>query len=225
MRKEPQAPLDSERVYQAFVTVSQQDLLGVKGILSHNRPAMDKLRLLAIGLAFFAALAAGESIADQDDPRLDSLFGHLKEASDPQEARFIEGLIWGIWSQHDDDAIVALMRNGEAAMVRNDYTGAIRAFDQVIAIAPEYAEGWNKRATVRYLIGDYRASLADIAETLAREPRHFGALSGRGLVYSALERPEDALESFEAALKVNPQMIGPRVNVEALRKHLREQKI
>ena len=90
----------------------------------------------------------------------------------------------------------------------------------IVAIAPGFAEGWNKRATVHYLLGNYDKSLTDIAETLALEPRHFGALSGRGLVYMALEEEELALDSFEAALEVYPLAHGARHNADALRDRL-----
>src|SRR3546814_18294378 len=114
----------------------------------------------------------------------------LLEAPVPGEAQQIEGEIWHIWMQSDDGAINGLMRDGVAALSRRDYSHALAKFDQMVVIAPGFAEGWNKRATVHYLLGNYGESLADIAETLALEPRHFGALSGRGLVYLRLRSEE-----------------------------------
>ncbi len=187
---------------------------------------MGRLRATILGLlAFLALLTAGPAMADQRDGRLPALFAALLDAPDPHAAQALEAEIWTIWYEHDDRAIVLLMRQGRGAMVRRDFTGALRSFDQVVKIAPGYAEGWNARATLYYLMGEHQASLADIEKTLALEPRHFGALSGRGLVFVALERWEAALEAFEAALAVNPQMPGPRMNAEAIRKELSDREI
>lgn len=177
--------------------------------------------LLAVGLS----LAAGTTGADQEDARLDGLFEALRSAEGGTTARATEASIWQLWIEHPDTAVQLLMRNGVAAMQRGDNRSALEDFDQIVRIAPGFAEGWNKRATVHYLLGNYEDSLADIDETLALEPRHFGALSGRGLVYSALEDPERALDAFEAALEVNPHMPGARSNAEALRKLLEGQRI
>ena len=133
--------------------------------------------------------------------------------------------IWQIWIEFDDRAVELLMEDGMAAMARRDYRGALGKFDQIVHIAPDFAEGWNKRATVHYLIGNYGESLSDIEKTLALEPRHFGALSGRGLVYIELEEEVLALESFEAALKVHPLLPGARHNAAALRKRLENREI
>ena len=187
---------------------------------------MSRSRATVLGLVAFLALsAAGPAAADQRDGRLPALFAALLDAPDHVAAQALETEIWTIWYEHDDRAIVLLMRQGRAAMARRDYAGAQRSFDQVVKIAPDYAEGWNARATQHYLMGGYQASLADIEKTLALEPRHFGALSGRGLVYAALERWEAALAAFEAALAVNPQMPGPRLNAAAIRKELSDREI
>lgn len=163
--------------------------------------------------------------ADQKDGRLPGLFKNLHGAPNLETAQAIEVQIWHIWFQNDDNAIVLLMEQGEAAMGRRAYDSALRSFNQVIQIAPDFAEGWNRRATLYYLMGRYDDSLADIEKTLALEPRHFGALSGRGLVYSALEELDLALRSFEAALAVNPHMVGARINAEAIRKNLEDRDI
>ena len=176
-------------------------------------------------MVLVALLAVAPAAADQDDARLDGLFQELKTAPNHGAAQGAEVAIWGIWYEHDDDAIEQLMVKGRDAMGRRDFKGALRSIDQVIALAPDFAEGWNLRATLYYLMGSYEASLDDIKETLSREPRHFGALSGRGLVYSQLDEPELALRSFEEALIVNPQMPGPRVNAEVIRKELQDREI
>ena len=102
-------------------------------------------------------------------------------------------------------------------MSRRDYGSALETFEVMVGLAPDFAEGWNKRATVHWLLGNYQDSLDDIDKTLALEPRHFGALSGRGLVYINLEEWELALQAFDDALDVYPQMVGPRVNADAIR--------
>ncbi len=117
------------------------------------------------------------------------------------------------------------MQSGIDDMSRRNLPAALEAYHQVVAIAPDFAEGWNKRATVHYLMGNLNQSLKDIARTLELEPRHFGALSGRGLVYAKLDDLERALDSFEAAVAVNPQMIGPRINAEAIRQVLKGREI
>jgi len=175
-------------------------------------------RIIAIAFILLASTLSAPSRADQTDPRLDDLFDELKAAPDIQSAAPIELAIWNIWVQHDDQVITTLMGQGIAAMSRRDYSSALRTFDQMVNLAPGFAEAWNKRATVHYLLGNYRESLADIKKTLALAPRHFGALSGRGLVYIALEEEEKALQSFEEALAVHPNMEGARQNAELLRK-------
>ncbi|NIA69088.1 tetratricopeptide repeat protein [Pelagibius litoralis] len=173
----------------------------------------------------FSLFAALPSAADQNDARLEKLFDRLLEAPGPAEAQAVEGAIWSIWAQSDDGAVRALMEDGVAAMSRRDYRRALSKFEQMVAIAPDFAEGWNKRATVHYLMGRYDQSLADVARTLALEPRHFGALSGRGLIYVALEDEKRALDSFEEALVIHPNLISAAINAEALRKILREREI
>src|SRR3546814_496340 len=139
-------------------------------------------------LLVLAVLAAPRpAAADQNDSRLDELFIRLLEAPAPGEAQRIEGEIWRIWLESDDGAVRGLMRDGLAAMQRGDYPHALAKFDQMVLIAPDFAEGWNKRATVHYLLGNDGQSLDDIAKTLELEPRHFGAPAGRGLGYLRLE--------------------------------------
>lgn len=171
--------------------------------------------LLAAGLAL---LPAGAALADQKDPRLDELFDLLKKAPDSATARGIEQLIWAIWMQSDNPEVTKLMNEGVAAMSAAEFKAALGAFGRVTAIAPDFAEGWNKLATVHYITGDYQASLDDIERTLELEPRHFGALSGLGLVQAGLDRDEQALDAFERALAIDPQMESARLNAEAIRR-------
>ncbi|MGI9462983.1 MAG: tetratricopeptide repeat protein [Aestuariivirgaceae bacterium] len=167
----------------------------------------------------------GPAFADQTDPRLTGLFADLKVISGPAAAAPIERKIWTIWLETQDETVQALMKKGIERMGAGDLRTALAAFNHVVEAAPDFAEGWNKRATVYYLMEKFDESLADIITTLKLEPRHFGALSGRGLIYVRLEDLNKALTAFEAALAVNPQMIGPRSNVEAIRKILKQRDI
>jgi len=179
----------------------------------------------AIVLLVCMGFAAAPAAADQQDPRLEELFALLKAAPSYGAAQPAEAAVWGIWSETDDPAVRILMGNGIAAVARRDYRSALEKFDQIVAIAPDYAEGWNKRATVHYLLGLYPASLSDIDKTLGLEPRHFGALSGRGLVFIELNEEELALESFEAALAIHPNLPGAANNAKILRKRIEDRAI
>ncbi len=181
--------------------------------------------LRAVVLTASLALASAPAHADQTDTRLDALFSDLAAAPAPGAAAPVEGKIWSIWLETGDKAVAELLESGIERMAHGDFTAAVKAFDQVIAQAPDFAEGWNKRATVHYLMNNFQQSLEDIAKTLELEPRHFGALSGRGLVYIKLDDLQNALTAFEEALDVYPQMVGPRVNAEAIRRVLKQRDI
>jgi tetratricopeptide (TPR) repeat protein len=177
-------------------------------------------------LLIFAALAIGATAhADQTDTRLNALFDQLKVATAPREAVVIEQKIWAIWLEVPQENIRVLMDEGLGAMRRNDGQAALKVFDQVVMLAPDFAEGWNKRATVHYLLRNYEESLADIDATVELEPRHFGALSGRGLVFVKLRNLQKALAAFEAALEVHPQSRGGEANVETIRELLGQREI
>ncbi len=182
--------------------------------------------LCGICAALVVGLMAAPAVqADQNDSRLDALFVRLLEAPGPGEAQVVEGLIWSIWVQSDDGAVQILMHDGIEALQRGDYRRALSKFEQMVVIAPDFAEGWNKRATAHYLLGNYAQSLADISKTLKLEPRHFGALSGRGLVYIELEDERRALKAFEDALSIHPNLTSAAINAAQLRKILRERRI
>jgi tetratricopeptide (TPR) repeat protein len=178
-------------------------------------------RLLILVLA--SVLAFGPvAMARQDDSRLDDLFSRLQLTNDVQEARLIEGLIWTLWFESGSPDIDRLLEAGNDAMGAGRYDEALARFSRVIERDPTFAEGWNRRATLYYLMGNFDASVRDIQETLAREPRHFGALSGLGLINSALERWDSAVKAYEEALRVNPFLPGAKKNVEDLRKKLEQ---
>ena len=165
-------------------------------------------------------LIAAPARADQDDPRLDTLFDRLENADSRGQAQMIAGRIWAIWFQHPNGYVEALLRQGREALQDGDLEGALIAFDDAVRKAPGFAEAWNARATVNYQMGNYQRSLADIRRTLTLEPRHFGALSGRGLCYLALDRPEKALAAFQASLEVHPYQPGVKAQVRDLKAEL-----
>lgn len=168
-------------------------------------------------LLFVLALSQ-PAAADQNDPRLDALFEILRAGPSYAHVQPAEAQIWIIWTQHEDESAQLLMNEGLRAMNLGDMTKARGLFDVLIAEQPSFAEAWNKRATVNYLLSDYEASLKDIEATLALEPRHFGALAGRGLVQSALGNVPEAITSFEQTLAVHPWAPGARMNLESLRR-------
>jgi Flp pilus assembly protein TadD len=181
--------------------------------------------VLAAGLLADALLASGllaspAALADQKDPRLDGLFARLKVASDLAAAQPIEAEIWGIWMQSGDDNVDNLMAIGVAGLNEEDYNQAYEAFSRVVKLAPNFAEGWNKRATTLYLMGRFVESVQDIRKTLALEPRHFGALSGLGMCEEQLNKDKEALDAFQKALSLDPNMLGVKLSVDEIKKRL-----
>lgn len=182
-------------------------------------------RRAAIGAAILVVLLitgpGHPAAADQDDPRLDGLFERLQTTPNPAEARAVEQSIWRVWLEADDAGVNRLMREGVLAMHGQRYGAALQVFDRIVEQAPQFAEAWNKRATVHFLMGNWQASVRDIQQTLALEPRHFGALFGLGMIYDALDQREAALRSYEAMLVLNPHSQSTRERIEELREQLR----
>ena len=146
--------------------------------------------------------------AERGEPTysLDTLFAALKIAPDEASAKAIEDRIWAVWTASGSDTCSLLMSRAKDAIDDKDYDLAIKLLDAVIAIKPNYVEAWNRRATVYYLKQDYAHSIADIAAVLAREPRHFGALSGLGMMLQEIGDDKDALEAYRKALAVDPHL-------------------
>jgi tetratricopeptide (TPR) repeat protein len=179
------------------------------------------MRLRALcRVALLWGLTAAPALADQNDARLEGLFERLHQAGDSETAQGLERQIWAIWLEIGDPESEGLLQRGVAAMAIDDLSRAAAAFDALVARSPGFAEGWNKRATLRWLVGDYAGSVHDIQSTLALEPRHFGALSGLGLIYTEIGEPEAAIRSFEAALALHPFLPGARESVDRLRRML-----
>ena len=161
-------------------------------------------------------LAARPAPADQTDPRLPALFEALMASPDPIAAANIEGQIWQLWLDGGSEAINQQLRIGMRAMSDGRLHAAIAAFSDVTSRAPGFAEGWNKRATAYYLAGQLDSSMADIERTLALEARHFGAISGMGLIFLQLGDERGALRAFQEVLKINPNSPVARAQVKVL---------
>ena len=182
-------------------------------------------RLPALAFALLVLLAAAPAPADQNDPALDDLFSDLKTAQSPQQVRQIETQIWAHWFDTGSEEIDQMLRAGDIALSTGRFNRSYALLNGVIESRPDLSEAWNRRATLRYLMGDYEGSIADIDETLKREPRHFGALSGLGLCHLKLGNQEEALAAFERALIHHPHMPGVKRNVEQLHKLLGREEI
>jgi tetratricopeptide (TPR) repeat protein len=178
------------------------------------------------GLILTWFLAGGISApADQKDARLPALFDQLKSAASPEDAAAVEAQIWAIWLEANDPKLDTLMTEGSEAMSAQQFGTALEKFNAIIAARPDFAEGWNKRATLFYLMGDYTHSLADIDHTLELEPRHIGALSGLGLVNLQMQREEAAADAFERVLKLDPQNTSAKQNLSIVKDILKRKQI
>ena len=137
---------------------------------------------------------------------LDRLFAALKVAPDDDSAKYIENRIWAIWLASSSDTANLLMGRAKTATDAKDFDLAIRLLNAIIDIRPDFTEAWNRRATVYYTKKDFGHALADIHEVLAREPRHFGALSGLGIILQELGDDKRALDAFRRALAIHPHL-------------------
>ena len=174
-------------------------------------------------LTAWALLAAGTAAADQNAPELDTLFIDLANAETARAAARVEDQIWKEWLTGPTDDDSALLIRVLDAMSARDYRTALEQLDTLHARAPEFAEAWNQRAIVLFLMQDFEGSLAAIDKTLALEPRHFGALAGGGQCYLHLGQPRQALSSFREALNIHPWMHGLQSQVEMLKRTLERQ--
>ncbi|MDF3813534.1 MULTISPECIES: tetratricopeptide repeat protein [Rhodopseudomonas] len=137
---------------------------------------------------------------------LDFLFGALKAAPDEAGAKHVEAKIWALWTRTSSDTTALLMLRAKTAMAAKQMDIALQLLDAVIKLKPDYVEAWNRRATVYYLQNDYTHSLEDIEQVLVREPRHFGALAGLGMIMRELGDDKRALDAFRQALAINPHL-------------------
>jgi tetratricopeptide (TPR) repeat protein len=142
----------------------------------------------------------------QGNLNLDRLFDALKVAPDDESAKYVENRIWAMWIATDSDTTTLLMSRVKAAVDAKDLDLGIKLLTAVIDIRPDYIEAWNRRATIYYMKKDFDDSLSDIHEVLKREPRHFGALSGLGMIMQEVGDDKHALEAFRRALAVHPRL-------------------
>jgi tetratricopeptide (TPR) repeat protein len=181
-------------------------------------------RIAVLGI-LLSSLAGGPAPADQNAANLDPLFRDLARAEYPETALQLEREIWRTWLESGDEAVDRELRAGIRAMQQGRMEEALERFDTVVEMAPDFSEGWNKRATAHYLNGELAESMRDIQQTLSLEPRHFGAISGMGLIF--MQRGDDraALEAFEEVLKIHPMAHGAGKHAERLRAKLGDREI
>ncbi len=175
---------------------------------------------LVAAVAGALALLASAGAARQDNSDLPKLFDELRGSTSPELAFMVERRIWDIWNAADRRDVDRLMALGRAAMSMGDYETALRRFDEVVELDPQFSEGLNKRATVRFLRREWEESLADIDRVLALEARHFGAIEGSALIFEERGELEKALEAYERVLAIHPYARGVRDRIEALRERL-----
>ena len=166
------------------------------------------LRHGIIASAFALSLSAAPAAwGDQTDPVLPSLFQDLQTVTEPGDIQRITAEIWQRWSTHPtEETLTARLTRGVTMMNQGDYIHAEGIFTDIISEDPNFAEAWNRRATLYFIMGQFGKSRADIAQTLAIEPRHFGALAGLGLIEMHLQNYEAALLAYEEAAAIHPHM-------------------
>ena len=165
-----------------------------------NMRVISKILIVTISLLFASKIA----LADQNDPRLNNLFKKLNETENQDEIRDLISDIWNIWYEVDDPKVIEYFEKGIQAMNLRNYPLAIRFFNNLIEEDPNFAEGWNKRATVHFMMGNFDQSMQDIIKTLELEPRHFGALDGMGLIFIHQGQFQQAIDVYDKMLEIFP---------------------
>ena len=179
-----------------------------------------------ISFIFIFFLFSSSLLADDNKKEIDKLFVQLKSALNFENSKKIEDKIWDLWTTHPTkNNLTKLLADGSSAMMDNKLDAAYDKFSEVIELDPNWAEAWNKRATVLYLMGNYELSQKDIDVVLNLEKRHFGALSGQGLVQTALQNYEKAIESYIEAHKIYPAMITNLIMIEKLKTLIQKESI
>ena len=177
---------------------------------------------------FLVFLFCANAIAESTnrEAKLNQLFELLKKSNNVLAAFEIEMKIWNIWSTHPtQEKLTQSLTNASDLMSNGELEKSYKIFSTIIDVAPDWAEGWNKRATVLYLMGRYQDSLNDIDEVLKRESRHFGALSGQGLVHIQLKNYEKAIKSYEKAKAIYPSISGANVMIPRLKKLIQDEAV
>lgn len=168
-------------------------------------------------------LFSPESTADSSEV-LDRLFGQLRQADDEKSAQLLENAIQTLWLRSGSPTADLLMKQAGDAMGEQNYGAALVILDTVVELYPDFAEGWNRRATLHYLRGDYTSSLRDIDQVLSLEPRHYGALSGQGAIFKHRGDGRKALRAFRRARTVNPRLKNVNERIRELEQEF-DQKI
>ena len=163
---------------------------------------------------------------DIQKKQIDDLFEKLKTASNYEVSKIIESKIWELWTTHpSENSLTALLADGSFYMSQNKLETAYETFTKTIELDSSWAEAWNKRATVLYLMGKYESSQNDINKVLEIEARHFGALSGQGLVQTALKNYQKAINSYIEAHKIHPNLKSPLIMIEKLQLQIKKESI
>ncbi len=179
-----------------------------------------------ISFIFFIFIFTSSLFANDNKEEIDKLFIQLKSALNFENSKEIEDKIWDLWTTHPSkDNLTKLLADGSSAMMKNNLDTALNKFTEAIKLDPSWAEAWNKRATVLYLMGKYDLSQADIDKVLMIEKRHFGALAGQGLVQTALKNYQKAIDSYIEAHKVHPFMKSPLIMIEKLKLQIKKESI
>lgn len=188
----------------------------------HSKTVRSFLRasLHSTVMVVVAILSAPLAVADQYDDRLDPLFTALRNAGNANVALFIEQQIWGIWMDGPNSRANRLMRRGMRAFQSGELDQALVYFDELVEEEPLFAEAWNKRATLHFARGDYAQAMLDIEQTLELEPRHFGALSGLGIIFMEMNEPVAAIRVFYQVLELHPLSRSSQRNVRRLEQQL-----
>ena len=156
----------------------------------------------------------------QGESRLDNLFADLKRERNEKAAERIAGQIWEEWFKSGSASIDLMMQWAQNAMEEQKYDVALDFLDEVITLSPNYAEGWNRRATLHFMMSNYGKSMSDIDHTLALEPRHFGALSGMAQILKSTGKKELALKAYQRVLEIYPMMRNAQNEVATLSEEL-----
>ena len=177
--------------------------------------------ILAIILLF---LSTSILTANERDAQLDKLFNELKRNTSSSSS--IVQKIWTLWSTHPtNEKLTSILDEGSRLVQDQKLAKAIEIFTDAIKIDPSWAEAWNKRATVYYMIGEFQKSQDDIDKVLELENRHFGALAGQGLVNIKLKNYEKAIESYKRALEIYPTMQSPEIMIKQIEEIIKEELI
>lgn len=176
-------------------------------------------------LALIISYSTSPAVADQSDPALDGLFEELQRAEQRTSAKRVEAEIWKIWQESNSKSINLLLARGMGAMDGGDYVTALSMFNHVVDLAPNFAEGWHRRARAYFLLSNVDRALTDIEQALALEPRHFGALLGLTAVMFEKKEYDKAIAAYKQASEIHPFLGDDNRNLDTFRDSFSEQGI